>query len=101
MPEGDPFQPYQVNLLVDNSEQKGPPVIIESYPTYRNLFGSIERVVDRSGVWRTDFSRIKAGSIVKANGGYLVLNLLDALGARCLAGPQAGPQDREDGDPDL
>jgi ATP-dependent Lon protease len=42
------------------------------------LFGSIERVVDRSGIWRTDFSKIKAGSLVKANGGYLVLNLLDA-----------------------
>jgi len=79
MPEGDSFQPYQVNLLVDNAEQKGPPLMIESYPTYRNLFGSIERIVDRSGVWRTDFSKIKAGSIVKANGGYLVLNLLDAL----------------------
>lgn len=75
---GDPFEIYRVNLLVDNSEQKGPPVIVESYPTYKNLFGSIERVVDRSGVWRTDFSKITAGSIVRANGGYLVINLLDA-----------------------
>jgi len=79
LPETDPFRPYEVNLLVDNGDQKGPPVIIESYPTYRNLFGIIERVVDRSGVWRTDFSKIKAGSFVKANGGYLVLNLLDAI----------------------
>jgi lon-related putative ATP-dependent protease len=79
VPEGDSFQPYQVNLLVDNAEQKGPPLMIESYPTYKNLFGSIERIVDRSGVWRTDFSKIKAGSFIKANGGYLVLNLLDAL----------------------
>ncbi|MBW1775359.1 MAG: AAA family ATPase, partial [Deltaproteobacteria bacterium] len=78
MPEADRFQPYQVNLMVDNADQKGPPVIVESYPTYRNLFGSIERVVDRSGVWRTDFSKISAGSFVKANGGYLVLNMLDA-----------------------
>jgi len=76
---GDPFAGYEVNVLVDNSEQKGVPVIIESYPTYRNLFGSIERIVDRSGVWRTDFSRIKAGSFIKANGGYLVLNFLDAV----------------------
>ncbi len=79
MPQPDPFQPYQVNLIVDNSDQKGPPIIIESYPTYRNLFGSIERVVDRTGVWRTDFSKIKAGSLIKANGGYLVINLLDAV----------------------
>lgn len=77
--EGDSFQPYQVNLLVDNSEQKGSPVIVEAYPTYRNLFGSIERIVDRSGVWRTDFSKIKAGSFIKANGGYLVFNLMDAI----------------------
>jgi lon-related putative ATP-dependent protease len=78
VPQGDSFQPYKVNLLVDNGEQKGPPLIVETNPTYRNIFGSIERVVDRSGVWKTDFSKIKAGSIVKANGGYLVLNLLDA-----------------------
>lgn len=79
MPESDLFQPYQVNLLVDNGQQKRSPVIVESFPTYRNLFGSIEKVIDRSGVWRTDFSKIKAGSFLKANGGYLVLNLLDVL----------------------
>ncbi len=79
LPQVDWFQPYRVNLIVDNSEQKGTPVIIESYPTYKNIFGSIERVVDRSGVWRTDFSKIKAGSLLKANGGYLVFNLLDAI----------------------
>ncbi len=79
MPNIDRFQPYEVNLLVDNSEQKSPPVIVEEYPTYRNIFGSIERVVDRSGVWRTDFSKIKAGSLVKANGGFLVFNLVDAI----------------------
>ncbi len=79
MPQTDAFQPYEVNLLVDNEAQTGPPVVVELYPTYRNLFGSIERVVDRSGVWKTDFSKIKTGSFVKAKGGYLVLNLLDVL----------------------
>jgi lon-related putative ATP-dependent protease len=79
LPEGDQFHPYQVNLLVDNGDQKGPPLLVETHPTYRNLFGSIERTVDRSGLWRTDFSKIKAGSLIKANGGYLVLNLLDAI----------------------
>jgi ATP-dependent Lon protease len=79
MPEVDLFQPYDVNLLVDNSQRKSPPVIIEGYPTYRNIFGAIERVVDRGGVWRTDYSKIKAGSLVKANGGFLVINLKDAI----------------------
>ncbi|WP_462323830.1 Lon protease family protein [Desulfoplanes sp.] len=79
MPMGDPFTQYTVNVLTDHSDQKGVPVIVENYPTYRNLFGSIERVVDRSGMWRTDFSKIKAGSFIKANGGYLIFNLMDAL----------------------
>ncbi len=77
--EGELFQPYGVNLLVDNSDQNAPPVIVESYPTYRNIFGSIERIVDRAGVWRTDFSKVKAGSLLKALGGYLIINLLDAI----------------------
>jgi ATP-dependent Lon protease len=77
--EIDVFQPYEVNLIVDNSQRTSPPVIIEDYPTYRNIFGSIERIVDRSGVWRTDFSKIKTGSLVKANGGFLVINLRDAI----------------------
>jgi lon-related putative ATP-dependent protease len=79
MPDVDLFQPYDVNLLVDNSECQSPPVIIEGYPTYRNIFGAIERVVDRSGVWRTDYSKVKAGSLLKANGGFLVINLKDAI----------------------
>ncbi len=75
----DPFNDYQVNVIVDNCEMKGVPVIIETSPSYKNLFGSIERGVDRAGVWRTDFTKIKAGSLLRANGGYLVLNAIDVL----------------------
>lgn len=76
----DPFAAFTVNLVVDNSETNGAPVIFESYPTYRNLFGSIERVFDpKGGIWRTDFTKIKAGSLIKANGGYLIIQALDAL----------------------
>jgi ATP-dependent Lon protease len=75
----DEFHNYQVNLLVDNSDQKGAPVIMESNPTYTNLFGSIEVAFSRMGLGQTDFTMIKAGSFLKANGGYLVINALDAL----------------------
>jgi ATP-dependent Lon protease len=68
-----------VNLVVDNSDAKAVPVIIEKNPRYKNLFGTIEREVDRNGIWRSDFTHIKAGSLVQADGGYLVLNALDAL----------------------
>lgn len=75
----DEFSEYRVNVVVDNSETKTVPIIIETNPNYKNLFGTIERVADRGGIWRTDFSRIKAGSYLKANGGYLVVNALDLL----------------------
>lgn len=78
--EEDEFLEYQVNVIVDNSTVNGVPVIIETNPRYKNLFGTIERVVDRNGVWRSDFTRIKAGSMLKADGGFLVMNALDALG---------------------
>ena len=75
----NPFLEYRVNLLIDNSEIKGTPVVIETNPNYLNIFGSIEATLNRSGVWQTDFTKIKAGSLLKANGGYLVMTALDAL----------------------
>lgn len=76
---GDPFVAYEVNVLVDNSDLTGVPIIIETTPTYRNIFGTIEKSVDRGGGVRTDFTRIRAGSLLRANGGYLVVNAMDAL----------------------
>ncbi|MCJ7497200.1 MAG: AAA family ATPase, partial [candidate division Zixibacteria bacterium] len=73
------FREYEVNVIVDNSEIKGAPIIIETNPTHRNLFGTIERSFDRTGAGRTDFTKIKVGSFLRANGGYLVLNAIDAL----------------------
>ena len=76
----DPFVEYRVNLLVDNADLKGAPVIIETNPNYTNLFGSIDFLYARGyGVGQTDFTKIKAGSFLKANGGYLVVNAMDAL----------------------
>ncbi len=77
--EIDPFLTYRVNLLVDNSDLQGAPVIMEITPNYLNLFGTIEYAYGRFGVGQTDFTKIKAGSFLKANGGYLVLNALDVL----------------------
>jgi len=71
-PSGDPFQPYRVNVFVDNSDTQGPPIIVETNPTYHNMFGVIEKKPIMGG-YVTDFTLVKAGSISKANGGYLVL----------------------------
>ena len=73
------FSAYEVNVIVDNSEVKGQPVVIEHTPTYKNLFGVIERSWEPSGRYVSDFTMIRAGSLLRANGGYLVINLIDAI----------------------
>ena len=67
---------YQVNLIVDNSNLKHAPVIVESNPTFANLFGQIE-YEGEFGILATDFSKIKPGSIQRASGGYLILQMYD------------------------
>ncbi|MCI0394455.1 MAG: AAA family ATPase [Chloroflexi bacterium] len=69
---------YAVNLLVDNSKTRGTPVVVENTPTYHNLIGRIEHEM-RHGVLFTHFSNIMAGSLHRANGGYLVVNARDFL----------------------
>jgi len=69
---------YDINVLVDHSESKGVPVIIESNPSYPNLFGSIERQA-YFGALFTDFTMIKPGALHRANGGYLVMKALDLV----------------------
>jgi ATP-dependent Lon protease len=70
---------YQVNVMVDNSATHGAPVISEDSPTYRNLFGTIERWIDPLGRGGTNFTRIIAGSFLKSHGGFLVIDLEDAV----------------------
>jgi lon-related putative ATP-dependent protease len=69
---------YEINVLVDNSELKGAPVILELNPTFNNLFGRIEKEA-QFGALYTDFSMIKSGSLHRANGGYLVVRIEDIL----------------------
>lgn len=77
----DPFLIYQVNVVVDNCDLKRPPIIVETTPTFQNLFGTIEHTLESGGFWQSDFTKINAGSILHANGGYLVFNFLDAVNA--------------------
>ncbi|MGA9721221.1 MAG: ATP-binding protein, partial [Candidatus Binatus sp.] len=70
---------YQVNVMVDNSATRGAPVVLEDAPTYRNLFGTIERWIDPLGRSGTNFTRIIGGSFLKSHGGFLVFDLEDAV----------------------
>jgi len=69
---------YQVNVVVDNSALKGVPVIIESNPTYGNLFGRMEQEA-QFGTLVTDFTMVRGGALHLANGGYLVLQVEEML----------------------
>ena len=69
---------YRVNVVVDNSAGTGAPVVVELNPTYTNLIGKMEKEM-RMGALFTDFSLIKAGSLLRANGGYLVLPAEDLI----------------------
>jgi lon-related putative ATP-dependent protease len=69
---------YHVNLVIDNKETKGAPVVVETNPTYYNLIGRIE-YENHLGTLTTDFTMIKGGAFHRANGGYLILQATDLL----------------------
>ena len=77
-PEEIDLRRYEVNVLVNNAETQGAPVIVEDNPTYNNLFGRLEYEM-RNGLLMTHFTNIKCGSLHWANGGYLILNAHDLL----------------------
>ncbi|MDR1659949.1 MAG: AAA family ATPase, partial [Desulfovibrio sp.] len=72
------FYRYEVNLFVDNSDLSGAPIVVEGHPTSVNLLGCVERESEM-GALVTDFTLIRAGSLHRANGGFLVLHLEDIL----------------------
>jgi predicted ATP-dependent protease len=79
----DPFWYYEVNLLYDQSqsprEEGKVPIVEEQNPSYVNLFGATEYNIGPGNFWTTDFRFIKAGSLLHADGGYLIINALDVL----------------------
>jgi len=74
-----PFLPFQVNVLVDNEGLKEAPVVIETSPTYGNVFGTVERLAGPDGEHSADFTSIRGGSLLRANGGFLIMNLIDVF----------------------
>ncbi len=74
----DPADRYKVNLLVDNSRLGGAPVVVDYNPTYYNLMGRVD-YENEFGSMISDYSMIKPGLFHQANGGYLILQVLDVL----------------------
>jgi lon-related putative ATP-dependent protease len=77
--ERDPFRVYGVNVILAHGEHEKSPVIFETVPSYANLFGTIHRSYDARGGWSSDFMDLRAGSLLRADGGFLIMYALDAL----------------------
>lgn len=73
-----PWQNYRVNLFVDNSEQEGAPVIMDSNYAYHNIFGKLE-YENYYGALKTDYMMLKSGLLHEANGGYIIFQAKDLL----------------------
>ena len=73
-----PLRDYDVNLLVDNRETSGAPVVYENFPNYQTLIGRVDHR-SQMGSLVTDFTLIKPGALHRANGGYLMLEMLKLL----------------------
>jgi lon-related putative ATP-dependent protease len=71
---GFSFTRYSVNVLADRRQVQGAPVIFEPNPTYQNVFGQIEKRA-YLGALKTDFTMVQAGSLLRANGGYLLMEI--------------------------
>ncbi len=75
----DPFRVYGVNVILAHAEHEKCPVIFETIPTYANVFGTIHRSYDTRGGWNSDFMDLRGGSLLRADGGFLVMYALDTL----------------------
>ena len=72
------FKEYKVNLLINNKDLKGAPVIYETNPTFQNIIGYFEYEENHNSLF-TDFTRLKPGALHRANGGFLIIQADDIL----------------------
>jgi predicted ATP-dependent protease len=78
-PERDPFRVYGVNVILAHNSEDTSPVIFETTPTHANLFGTIQRAYDARGGWTSDFMDLRGGSLLRADGGFLIMYSVEAL----------------------
>lgn len=78
-PERDPFRLYGVNVILAHGDEEASPVIFETTPTYANLFGTIQRAYDTRGGWTSDFMDLRGGSLLRADGGFLIMYSMEAI----------------------
>ena len=79
------FGRYRANVLVEHRAGQSAPVVYDNDPSLHSLFGGVEGAGESSNT--PDFMRLRAGNLLRADGGSLLLHLRDIL-----ADEQSGPQ---------
>ena len=79
--QGNPsdFERYQINVVVDHGETRRAPVVYETNPDYQRLFGTQEYAQESGGEIKSGFMYLRAGAMLQASGGFLVLRGDDLL----------------------
>lgn len=75
----DPMERFGVNLLLDSASREPCPVVVEDSPSFTNLLGAIEFDMPARGGPHASFRQIKAGSLLRADGGFLVVEASELL----------------------
>lgn len=75
----DPTVRYGVNIVHEHQCGKAAPVVVERSPTLSNLLGAIEPNWQQNGQMVSDYRSVRAGSLLRANGGYLIMDVRDVL----------------------
>ncbi len=75
----DPLEAYGVNVVLEHEPGDDCPIVIENTPTMMNLLGIVDREWGPQGPGRSDYRMIRAGSLLQADGGYLVLEAREVL----------------------
>jgi predicted ATP-dependent protease len=70
---------YRVNVIRERTRGESCPIVIENVPTVTSLLGSIDAQLGPGGVVRSDHTMINAGSLLRADGGYLILEASDVI----------------------
>jgi ATP-dependent Lon protease len=77
--EKDPFRVYGVNVVLAHNSEESCPVIFETTPNFLNLFGAIQRSYDQRGIYSSDFMDLRGGSLLRADGGFIIMYALEVL----------------------
>jgi ATP-dependent Lon protease len=77
--QADYLAPFSVNVILTNARRKGCPIVFEHNPSVVRLVGTIERSPDDGRSGESEFMAIRAGALLRADGGFLVVNAEDVL----------------------